>query len=275
MSAQGFCGSLTQPGQTARIKKGPHGGNDRLNLIMKSKKALNNYLRDFKCIRCSRDFLPEQIQYTCPACGGNLDARYDYKEIGKKISPASLRSVRKPSIWRFRPFLPLKLADSPIPLKVGMTPLTRAPNLGRKLGLENLSIKNDGLNPSGSLKDRASFAVVAHCLEENVKQICAASTGNAGTSLACLAASVQLETMIFVPETAPKAKMAQLLIYGAKVFAVRGSYTEAFELCEQVSENLNWCNRNTGTNPYTREGKKTVSFEIWEQMAFEGGWQYH
>ncbi len=235
---------------------------------MKTNKASDNYLRDFKCIRCGRDFLPEQIQYTCPACGGNLDARYDYEEIRKGISTTSLKSNREPSIWRFRPFLPLELADSPIPLKVGMTPLTRAPNLGRKLGLENLYIKNDGLNPSGSLKDRASFVVVANCLEENVKQICAASTGNAGTSLACLAASVQLETMIFVPETAPKAKMAQLLIYGAKVFAVRGTYTEAFELCEQVSRHLDWCNRNTGTNPYTREGKKTVSFEIWEQMGF-------
>lgn len=220
-------------------------------------------------MRCSRDYLPGDFLYTCPRCGGNLDAIYDYKEIRKNISATSLNNDKEPSIWRFRPFLPLKLSESPIPLKIGMTPLTRAPNLGRLLGLENLYIKNDGLNPSGSLKDRASFVVLAHCIEENIKHICVASTGNAGISLACLAASVQMDAMIFVLETAPLPKVAQLLIYGARVFLVRGSYSQAFELCEQVSKSLNWYNRNTGTNPYTREGKKTVSFEIWEQMAFK------
>ncbi len=211
----------------------------------------------------------EEIQYTCPNCKGNLDARYDYRGIREAISPASLAENRESSIWRFRPFLPLGLSKPPISLKVGITPLTHSSNLGRRLGLKNLYIKNDGLNPSGSFKDRASFVVVAHCIEKNYKQICAASTGNAGVSLACMAASAQLETMIFVPEKAPRPKLTQLLIYGAKVFSVCGDYSQAFELCEQVSKRLNWYNRNTGTSPYTREGKKTVSFEIWEQMGYQ------
>lgn len=236
---------------------------------MKTETVSHNYLTGFKCIRCGRDYLPDDVLYTCPGCGGNLDARYDYGEIRKTISPTLLQSEREPSMWRFRPFLPLKLSESTIPLKVGMTPLTRALNLGQLAGLENLYIKNDGLNPSGSFKDRASFVVLAHCMEENIKNVCVASTGNAGVSLACLAASAQIDTMIFAPETAPRAKVAQLLIYGARVFLVRGSYSQAFKLCEEVSTKLNWYNRNTGTNPYTREGKKTVSFEIWEQMAFE------
>ena len=236
---------------------------------MRTEPVSRNYLTVFKCIRCGRDYLPEDVLYTCPGCGGNLDARYDYGEIRKTISPTRLQSDREPSVWRFRPFLPLKHSESPISLRIGMTPMTRAMNLGRRLGLDNLYVKNDGVNPSGSFKDRASFVVLAHSIEENIKRVCVASTGNAGVSLACLAASAQIDTVIFAPETAPQAKVAQLLIYGARVFLVRGSYSQAFELCEQVCTNLNWYNRNTGTNPYTREGKKTVSFEIWEQMAFE------
>jgi threonine synthase len=230
---------------------------------------LENYLKNFKCIRCSHEYRPDEVQYTCPTCGGNFDARYYYDEIRRVFSPSSLSKNKESSVWRYRAFLPLGLSESPIALRVGMTPLTRSLNLGKHLGLQNLHIKNDGLNPSGSFKDRASFLVVAHCMEKEIHQICAASTGNAGVSLACMAASAQVQTMIFVPETAPRAKLTQLLIYGAKVFAVRGNYSQAFELCEQVSDRLHWYNRNTGTSPYTREGKKTVSFEIWEQMGYQ------
>lgn len=230
---------------------------------------MDNYLNNFKCIRCDRNYLPKEILYTCPDCGGNLDAEYDYEKIRRIVTPAYLSANRDRSLWRYRPFLPLKLSEPPIPLQIGVTPLTRARNLERQSGLSRLYIKNDGLNPSGSLKDRASFMVLAHCIEENMQNISAASTGNAGTSMACLAASAQMDALIFVPETTPRPKIAQLLIFGATVFLVRGDYGQAFELCEQVSIRLKWFNRNTGTNPYTREGKKTVSFEIWEQLAFQ------
>ena len=230
---------------------------------------MNNYLNSFVCIRCGRDYLPDEIQYTCTDCGGNLDASYDYEAISKVVTPAGLIANQDPSLWRYRPFLPLNLSDSPIALPIGMTPLTRAQNLGQQLGLEHLYLKNDCLNPSGSFKDRASFVILAHCIAENIPTISAASTGNAGTSMACLAASAQMDAFIFVPHTAPQPKIAQLLIYGADVFLVRGDYGQAFELCEQISTRLEWFNRNTGTNPYTREGKKTVSFEIWEQLGFK------
>jgi threonine synthase len=229
---------------------------------------MNNYLNRFVCIRCGQGYLPEQILYTCEDCGGNLDARYDYEAIGEIVTPAGLGANKDLSLWRYRPFLPLNLSGSPISLQIGMTPLTPAPNLGQQLGLQHLYLKNDCLNPSGSFKDRASFVILAHCIAKNISTISAASTGNAGTSMACLAASAQMETFIFVPHTAPEPKIAQLLIYGAGVFLVRGDYGQAFELCEQVSTRLGWFNRNTGTNPYTREGKKTVSFEIWEQLGF-------
>lgn len=226
-------------------------------------------LTHFHCIRCGRRHPPDRVIYTCSECGGNLDARYDYDGIGKLISRDSLLSDATGSIWRYRPFLPLSRPEPSISLNVGCTPLTRAPYLGNSLGLKHLLIKNDSLNPSASFKDRASYVVLSHCLENKIRHISAASTGNAGTSMACMAACAQASAVIFVPEACPRPKIAQLLIYGATVFSVRGDYTAAFRLCEQVSRKLNWFNRNTGTNPYTREGKKTVSFELWEQMAFD------
>ena len=159
------------------------------------------YLTGFTCIRCGTDFLPVDVTYTCPRCGGNLDARYDYEAIRRVLTPTFL-SHQEPSLWRYRPLLPLGLSESPISLAIGMTPLTRAPNLGQALGLQTLYIKHDGLNPSGSFKDRASFVVVAHCLEENIPHVCAASTGNAGVSLACLGASSRIETTVFAPQSA-------------------------------------------------------------------------
>ena len=150
-----------------------------------------------------------------------------------------------------------------------MTPLTRADRLGRKLGLSRLWIKNDTVNPSGSFKDRASLMILAHCMENKIHTVSAASTGNAGTSMACLAAAAGLKAVIFVPETAPRAKIVQLMVYGARVCLVKGDYSQAFDLCETISAGQGWFNRNTGTNPYTREGKKTVSFEIWEQLGYE------
>ncbi|MEW6265110.1 MAG: threonine synthase [Thermodesulfobacteriota bacterium] len=227
-----------------------------------------NHLTGFECIRCGRKYRPDEVTYTCPDCGGNLDAGYDYQAIARVISRATLAADAEQSVWRYRPFLPLTLAESPISLRVGLTPLTRAANLGRDLGLERFYLKNDWLNPSGSFKDRASFVILAHCLGADIKHISAASTGNAGTSMACLAAAAGMPAVIFIPHTAPRPKIAQLLTYGARAVLVRGDYGQAFDLCEKVSTRLGWFNRNTGTNPYTREGKKTVSYEIWEQLGY-------
>ncbi len=227
-----------------------------------------NHLREFVCFHCRTSHPPEPGLYTCRTCGGNLDARYDYEAIGKCLDPHGLSHNHDPSIWRYAPFLPTTLDKSPISLPMGMTPLTKAARLGRQVGMDHLWIKNDTLNPSGSFKDRASLMILTHCMENNIPMVSAASTGNAGTSMACLAAAAGIRAVIFVPESAPRAKIVQLMIYGARVFLVRGDYSQAFDLCETVSHRLGWFNRNTGTNPYTREGKKTVSYEIWEQMGY-------
>jgi threonine synthase len=145
--------------------------------------------------------------------------------------------------------------------------LYHAQHLGAQLGLENLYIKDDGRNPTASFKDRASIVVVAKARELGVEIITTASSGNAGAALAGCAASAHLPAVIFVPETAPQAKVAQLLVFGARVFLVRGTYDEASDLCLAASKEFGWYCRNTAYNPYTTEGKKTCALEICEQLA--------
>jgi threonine synthase len=168
----------------------------------------------------------------------------------------------------------LPLDDAPRfapPLQVGWTPLYRATNVGMQLGLSNLYIKDDGRNPTASFKDRASAFVVAKARELGVDIITTASTGNAGAALAGLAAAAQMPTVIFVPETAPQAKIAQLLIFGSRVMLVKGNYDQAFDLCLAASKEFGWYCRNTAYNPFTVEGKKTASLEICEQMSAVSG----
>jgi threonine synthase len=153
---------------------------------------------------------------------------------------------------------------------VGWTPLIRARRLEERLGLEALYIKDDGRNPSASFKDRASAIALVRARELGVELVTGASTGNAASSTAVLAAGMGgMRTRIFIPKDAPEAKVAQLLAFGAEVLAVDGTYDDAFDLCLAATERFGWYNRNTGYNPFTREGKKSVSFEICEQLGWE------
>jgi threonine synthase len=222
----------------------------------------------FECIACGRDMAWSPDPGTCPDCGGNLDVVYDYAAIGRELSPQSLAANTDQTIRRWLPLLPISRAASLPPLEVGGTPLYPAGRLGDLLGLKHLMIKDDGRNPTASLKDRASAVVVAVARERGAKVVTTASSGNAGAALAGCAAAAGISSIIFVPATAPKPKIAQLLLFGARVFAVRGTYDQAFDLCLQASQLYGWYNRNTGYNPYTREGKKTCALEIAEQMGF-------
>jgi threonine synthase len=154
-------------------------------------------------------------------------------------------------------------------LPVGWTPIVRTDSLARHLGLKALYLKDDGRNPTGSLKDRASALGVVKAREKRQKIIACASTGNAASSLAGMAASLGLRSVIFVPERAPEPKVTQLLIFGATVLRVRGSYEEAFQLCQQACERWGWYNRNCAINPYLVEGKKTAGMEICEQLDWQ------
>ncbi|MDX2160089.1 MAG: threonine synthase [bacterium] len=223
------------------------------------------------CSVCDREFSPAEADYTCPKCAhvGTLDVLYDYHALRATLDRDMLSASRIPSMWRYRDLLPLG-ADSPVPpLRVGGTPLYDAPRLAADLGLRTAWVKDDGANPTGSLKDRASALIVARAKEQGIATVSTASTGNAAAALSGIAASVDgMRTIIFVPATAPEAKIAQLLVYGAEVLLVEASYDVAFDLCYEMCIEQGWYCRNTGINPYTTEGKKSVAFEIAESLGW-------
>ncbi len=229
-----------------------------------------NQLIGWRCTVCGATYAPHEIEYVCPHHGdtGIVDAIYDYVGIAAATSPAALTASRDLSMWRYRALLPI--ADDAVapPLHVGGTPLYHAVAVGAQLGLSNLFVKDDGRNPTASFKDRASALVLLKAQEQSASIVTTASTGNAGAALAGLAASIGQPTVIFAPKTAPTAKVAQLLTYGATVLLVDGNYDAAFELCLAASKEFGWYCRNTGYNPYTVEGKKTAAFEICEQLSW-------
>ena len=223
----------------------------------------------YRCTLCGREYPYGPEQMTCPSCGekGILDIVFDYKEVAKELSRETLaKDSNNSSMWRYRALMPLVgdcLADF---LRIGWTPLYRSLRLGRQLGLDTIFIKDDGLNPTGSLKDRASGVAVAKALELGCDTIACSSTGNAASSCAGNAARMGLKSVIFVPERAPMGKVAQLLIFGANVVSVRGDYRQTFELSKAAIEKWGFYNRNAGINPILTEGKKTVALEIAEQL---------
>ena len=218
-----------------------------------------------------RTFRPDEIDYVDPEFGpdGIVDVVYDYDAVKRNLSRESLRQSEDHSIWRYKPLLPVKPDAEVPPLQIGWTPLYPAPRLGTDLGLRHVWVKDDGRNPTASFKDRASAIAVVKGRERGAKVITTASTGNAAAALSGICASMGQANVIFVPEKAPQAKVAQLLAYGATVMLVRGTYDDAFELCLQAADAYGWYNRNTGFNPYMSEGKKTATLEICEQLKWD------
>jgi threonine synthase len=169
-------------------------------------------------------------------------------------------------MWRYRAILPVEEGAFLPPLPTGWTSLTPAARLGSELGFGSLYLKEDNRNPTGSLKDRASAMAVAHAVSEGHRVLACASTGNAASALAGMCASAGLTGVIFVPESTPSGKLAQIIAFGAYLIRVEGIYDVAFDLAAEACARFGWYSRNTGTNPYLSEGKKTVSFEIAEQL---------
>jgi len=228
-----------------------------------------DHIHHLQCVLCGARYDPAEVTYTCPACGplGVLEVQYDYERIAQRISLATLAEDRDPTFWRYRALLPVSYSPKDTPaLAIGGTPLYAVKRLRAYLGMEDLWLKDDSRNPSASLKDRASIIAV---LRAEGRIVACASTGNAASSLAVQAAAVGLPCYIFVPHNAPRAKIVQLLMCGATVFAVQGSYDDAFDLCIEACNTFGWYNRNTGYNPYLVEGKKTVGLEIAEQLEWQ------
>jgi threonine synthase len=227
------------------------------------------YIAGLRCVHCSREYSPDQVQYYCNACGyqeGILDVVYDYDRVRNELNPSALARNRQYWMWRYLPLLPIENSKLVPHLQVGWTPLYAAPELARELGVAQCWVKDEGRNPTASFKDRASAVGVVKALEKHASRITCASTGNAASSLAGFSAAAGLAATIFVPQRAPQAKVAQLLVYGAQVFSVQGTYDQAWELCMEASAEFGWYNRNCAINPYLIEGKKTVSLELAEQF---------
>lgn len=224
-----------------------------------------------KCLICGRAYTPDEVDYICPDHGreGILDVQYDYDYIVQHLSRETLTNHATFDIWRYKSLLPVEPDAAVPPLAVGGTPLYRADKLARPLGLHHLWVKDDGRNPTASFKDRASAIAVVKAQERGADVITTASTGNAAAALSGLCASVGQKNVIFVPQAAPEAKIAQLLVFGSDVMLVEGSYSQAYDLCSQAAELYGWYNRNTGFNPYMTEGKKTVSYEIAEHLRWQ------
>ncbi len=231
-----------------------------------------SYLLGFRCATCGATFPPDAVTYTCPHDGSNLDAVYDYARMQRELDPRWIAHDTARAIWHYAPLLPTTLPEAvmqqPTPLStLGWTPLYRAPRLEQRLGMRALWLKDDTRLPSNSFKDRASAVVIAQAMKMGVHTIAVASTGNAAAALATLCAGTALQAVIFVPQGTPEAKLAGILIHGARVFVVEGSYNDAVAMAAEACTRFGWYNRSTGFNPYTREGKKTAAYEIAEQLA--------
>ena len=220
------------------------------------------------CMKCGKTYTG-QDDLVCPACGleGIFDVEYDYDRMKKSLGERPLRTRTERSLFRYTDMLPVSRAPSGL-LEVGWTPLYSFPRLNQAVGHERLYIKDDTVNPSGSLKDRASAVGISMAIERGNPAIACASTGNAASSLAVLAASAGLDSYIFVPEKIPQAKLYQIGACAARVFRVKGTYEDAFDVATEAIERWGWYNRNCAINPFLVEGKKTCALEIYEQLDY-------
>ncbi|MGE5123912.1 MAG: threonine synthase [Acidobacteriaceae bacterium] len=222
----------------------------------------------YQCSICGSEYSREEVIYTCPKDNGNLNVVLDYTTITKTSTPESIKLSKEYSLWRYLPLLPVSdPGGENTPLHAaGYSPTYELTSLAHQLNIDRLWIKDESRNPTASFKDRASAVVIARAKEIASEVVVTASTGNAGAALAGMAAAIGQKAVIFAPRSAPPAKIAQLLIYGAQVYLVEGSYDDAFDLTISVANEFGWYCRNTGYNPFTAEGKKTAAFEIWEWM---------
>jgi threonine synthase len=229
---------------------------------------MSDHFVGYRCSICGASYSPGEITYTCPKDGSNLDVILDYDQIRRQYTPHSVIDQSEPSLWRYLPLLPIHDPGGKGTTlhMAGWTPVYSPVQLKEKLGLSQLWIKDESRNPTASFKDRASAIVVGRAQEIKADVVVTASTGNAGAALAGMSAAISQPAVIFAPRTAPQAKVAQLLVFGAKVILVDGNYDQAFDLTIEAAQEFGWYCRNTGYNPFTAEGKKTAAFEIWEQV---------
>ncbi len=235
---------------------------------------MKNYI--YKCFDCNSEYTPKEIEnnviYLCPNCGtanrneplkGVLNILYDYEIIKENVCKEHFLKNPVGEIWIYPYLLPLETENHKItnidPLQFEKLRLTKEPIYNIE---KNLQIFDDTRNPTLSYKDRATQIIILKALQLGIDEISAASTGNAGSSLAGICAKLGITSHIFVPKNIPASKRIQIQSYGANIYLVDGSYDDAFDLCLDVSKEKGWYNRNTAYNPLTIEGKKSSAYDI-------------
>ena len=221
-----------------------------------------------QCIGCGAEYPINEIIYNCKRCGDLLEVRVDEKALKEKIETGEWR-LRPISVWKYKEFLPVFDETKIVTLREGGTPLYRCERLGKELGVENLYVKNEGANPTGSFKDRGMTVGVSKALELGVKAVVCASTGNTSASLAAYAAKAGLPCIVLIPAgKVALGKLAQAMMYGAIVVGVRGNFDVALQMAVSASKQVGLYLLNS-INPFRIEGQKTAAFEICDQLEWQ------
>jgi len=224
------------------------------------------YVTSLKCRGCSRE--TEIGPYNvCDYCFGPLEVVYDYEAMRPSVSREAILNGPR-TMWRYKDLLPVE-TDQVVDISAGYTPLVKADNLGRKLGLEQLYIKNDSVNPSFSFKDRVVSVAVTKAVEFGFDTVACASTGNLAGSVAAHAARAGMKAYVFIPADLEKGKVVGASIYGPNVVAVRGTYDDVNRLCSELVDSYQWAFVNTNMRPFYAEGSKTLGYEVAEQLGWK------
>jgi threonine synthase len=223
------------------------------------------HVKSLRCRECDREYPVEPLN-VCEYCFGPLEVSYDYDAIARTVSRKSIEDGPF-TMWRYQEFLPVG-AEAAVDLGTGFTPLIRANNLGRLLGLEHLYIKNDSVNPSFSFKDRPVSVTTTKALEFEFDVLACVSTGNLMGAVAAHGAKAGMKTIVFFPADLEKGKVIGAAIYGPTLVAVDGTYDEVNRLCSELADNNRWAFVNINMRPFYAEGSKTLGYEVSEQLGW-------
>jgi threonine synthase len=224
-----------------------------------------SFATNLRCRECHREY-PLEARHVCDFCFGPVEVTYDYDGIRRSVSRERI-AAGPASLWRYRDFLPCD-AESAVDIGAGFTPLVRAKNLGKALGLNNLYIKNDTVNPTWSFKDRVVAVASSRARELGYSKLACASTGNLANSVSAHAAAAGMEAVVFIPNDLETGKVVGSSIYGPTLVKVRGNYDAVNRLCAELAGSYNWAFVNVNVRPYYSEGSKTLGFEVAEQLGW-------
>src|SRR5690348_15295037 len=226
-----------------------------------------NFLRHLECTACGATYSADELHTVCPVCGKVLYARYDLDRARGEFSRATL-AKRPATMWRYHELMPVRDEANIVTLGEGMTPLLPMPGAGRRLGLTQVFCKEEGLNPTGSFKARGLSAAISKAKELGVRTIAMPSAGNAASAAAAYCARAHLELYLVMPVDAPQTNKAECFVYGSHTYLIHGLITDAGQALRKAGASRGWFDMSTLRKPYRAEGKKTLGYELAEQLGW-------